>query len=64
MVKLQEAPDRIPEGETPQTVTSCCWDDLVDVAKPGDRIVLTGILRAQPIRVNPRQRTCKAIYRT
>jgi DNA replication licensing factor MCM4 len=64
IVKLQEAPDRIPEGETPQTITASCWDDLVDVAKPGDRIVLTGVLRAQPLRLNPRQRTCKAVYKT
>jgi DNA replication licensing factor MCM4 len=29
--------DSIPDGQTPQTVSICLYDDLVDVAKPGDR---------------------------
>ena len=35
--RLQETPDVIPDGQTPHTVSMCFYDDLVDVAKPGDR---------------------------
>ncbi|KAL1518638.1 hypothetical protein AB1Y20_002926 [Prymnesium parvum] len=64
IVRLQEAPEHIPEGETPQTVSMCTWDALVDVAKPGDRVEITGIYRATPIRTNPRRRTVRSIYKT
>ena len=56
--------EHIPEGETPQTVSMCTWDQLVDVAKPGDRVEVTGIFRAMPVRVNPRHRTFRSIYKT
>ena len=42
-VKLQETPDQIPEGEAPQTVHLCAYEDLVDAVKPGDRVELVGI---------------------
>ena len=64
IVRIQEAPEHIPEGETPQTCSMCAWEGLVDVAKPGDRVEVTGVFRAVPIRVNPRQRTVRSIYKT
>ena len=36
----------------------------MDVAKPGDRIAVTGIFRTVPVRVNPRRRTIKALFKT
>ena len=42
----------------------CVYDELVDVAKPGDRLVVTGIFRSVPTRVNPRQRTIKSLFKT
>jgi len=30
MVKLQETPDKVPDGQTPQTVLAYCFDALVD----------------------------------
>ena len=38
VVRLQEAPEDIPEGDTPHTVTLYAFEELVDVAKPGDRV--------------------------
>ena len=63
-MRLQEAPEHIPEGETPQTCSMCAWEGLVDTAKPGDRVEVTGVYRAVPLRVNPRQRTVRSIYKT
>lgn len=64
LVKVQEAPNDIPEGETPHTVTMFTRQDLVDAAKPGDRVTVVGIYRAQPVRVNPRGREVKSVYKT
>ena len=63
-VRMQETPDAIPEGETPHSVTLCTFDDLVDVTKPGDRIEVTGVYRAVPVRVSTAQRGYKSIYKT
>ena len=40
------------------------YDDVVDVAKPGYRLVVTGVFRTTPVRVNPRQRTLKRSFKT
>lgn len=63
-IKMQETPEAVPEGETPQTVHMCAYEDLVDYVKPGDRCEVVGIYRAQGIRTNPHVRTLKNIYRT
>ena len=42
----------------------CLYDELVDTVKPGDRISLTGIFRSVPVRLNPRQRVIKALFKT
>ncbi|KAL8170270.1 hypothetical protein V2J09_022074 [Rumex salicifolius] len=57
IVRLQETPDEIPEGGTPHTVSLLMHDKLVDTAKPGDRVEVTGIYRAMTVRVGPTQRT-------
>ena len=54
MVKLQESPDDMPPGQTPHTVILYAHDDLVDAVQPGDRVFVTGIYRAIPMRVNPK----------
>ena len=64
IIRLQEAPEHMPQGETPQTVSMCTWARLVDVCKPGDRVEVTGVYCASPVRSNPRHRsassTCRA----
>ena len=64
VIRLQETPDAVPDGQTPHTVSLSVYDELVDVSKPGDRLVVTGIFRSMPVRVNPRQRTLKSLFRT
>jgi DNA replication licensing factor MCM4 len=64
VIKLQETPDSIPDGQTPHSVSLCVYDELVDVCKAGDRVEVTGIFRCNPVRVNPRQRTQKSLFKT
>ena len=61
---MQETPETVPEGETPQTSHLCVYEDLVDYVKPGDRVEVVGIYKAMGVRVNPQQRTLKNVYRT
>lgn len=64
VIKLQETPDMIPDGQTPHSVTLCAYNELVDVCKAGDRVEITGIFRCNQVRVNPRQRSVKNIFKT
>ena len=64
LIKLQESPDEMPAGETPCTTALYVRDDLVDSIQPGDRVEVTGIYRAVPLRVNPKTRNVKAVYKT
>lgn len=64
VMKLQETPDNVPDGQTPHSVSLCAYEELVDVCKAGDRIEVTGIFRSNPVRINPRQRTIKALFKT
>ncbi|KAF7331825.1 DNA helicase [Mycena kentingensis (nom. inval.)] len=64
VIRLQETPDAVPDGQTPHTVSLSVYDELVDISKPGDRLVVTGIFRSAAVRVNPRQRTLKSLFKT
>ena len=64
LVKIQEAPEHIPDGDTPHTIDCYCFDHLVDFAKPGDRVELTGIYRGIPVRTNSRRREVKSVFKT
>lgn len=64
MVRLQEMPDEIPQGETPHSITLFAFDELVDKVRPGDRVEITGVFRAIPTRANPRQRVVRSVFKT
>ncbi|XP_026633421.1 DNA replication licensing factor MCM4 [Microtus ochrogaster] len=64
MIKLQESPEDMPAGQTPHTIVLFAHNDLVDKVQPGDRVNVTGIYRAVPIRVNPRVSNVKSVYKT
>lgn len=63
-VKLQESPDDMPAGQTPYTVLLYACSNLVDQVQPGERVTVTGIYRATSIRVNPKIRNIKSVFRT
>ncbi|XP_068196954.1 DNA replication licensing factor MCM4 [Antennarius striatus] len=64
MVKIQESPEDMPAGQTPHTTVVYAHNDLVDKVQPGDRINITGIYRAVPMRVSPIQSNVKSVYKT
>jgi DNA replication licensing factor MCM4 len=35
VIKLQETPDSVPDGQTPHSVSLCAYDELVDMCKAG-----------------------------
>ena len=50
-VRLQELPEDLPPGQLPHYLDVTVKQDLVDNARPGDRIVLTGIIRIEQERM-------------
>lgn len=64
IVRLQETPNNVPDGQTPHSISVIMYDELVDVCRAGDRVTLTGIFRSVPVRVSSRQRTLKSLYKT
>jgi DNA replication licensing factor MCM4 len=64
VLKLQEPPELVPEGETPQNVAVVCFDDLVDKVRPGDRVTITGIYRATAVNTLSGRKECSAVFRT
>lgn len=45
-LRIQERPEDLPPGQLPRSIDISVVEDLVDVARPGDRVSITGILRA------------------
>jgi len=64
ILKLQETPELVPEGETPQNIAIHVYDDLVDQVRPGDRVEVTGIYKGVPTRPIRGWSTCSTVYRT
>lgn len=64
VIKLQETPDMVPDGQTPHSINLCIYDNMVDSCRAGDRIEVTGVFRSLPVRVNSRQRALKNLYKT
>ncbi len=47
IVRLQELPEELPPGQLPQAFDVSLQEDIVNTARPGDRVILTGVIRAE-----------------
>ncbi|HDD42266.1 MAG TPA: minichromosome maintenance protein MCM, partial [Nitrososphaeria archaeon] len=45
LVGIQEKPEDLPPGQIPRIIDVGLKGDIVDVARPGDRVIVTGVLR-------------------
>jgi replicative DNA helicase Mcm len=50
-ITIQEKPEELPPGQLPQSIMIHVLDDLVDKARPGDRVEVVGILKARASRM-------------
>ncbi len=50
LVGIQEKPEDLPPGQIPRVIDVGLRGDIVDLARPGDRVIVTGILRTMPDR--------------
>jgi replicative DNA helicase Mcm len=57
LVRLQELPEDLPAGQLPHYIEVTVMGDLVDQCRPGDRIMLTGIVRIEQEQVSPLLKT-------
>ncbi|XP_041563390.1 LOW QUALITY PROTEIN: DNA replication licensing factor MCM4 [Drosophila gunungcola] len=64
LVKLQESPDDMAAGQTPHNVLLYAHNDLVDKVQPGDRVTVTGIYRATPLKSGGLGSSVKSVYKT
>ncbi len=61
-IVVQERPEEIPSGQIPRSVEAIVTGDLVDKARPGDRVSVTGILRIRP--TSGKRRSSSAVFDT
>lgn len=52
---VQEHPDELPAGQLPRNLHIKALDDLVDLTRPGDNILVVGFVRLQPRKVKGSQ---------
>ena len=63
ILRLQELPEDLPPGQLPHYIDVTIRQDLVDNARPGDRIVLTGVVRIEQEPVPGVARANSGLYR-
>lgn len=62
ILRLQELPEDLPPGQLPHYIDVAIKQDLVDNARPGDRIILTGIVRIEQEAVTGVSRANSALF--
>ena len=63
ILRLQELPEDLPPGQLPHYVDVTVRQDLVDNSRPGDRIILTGVVRVEQESIAGVQRGHSGLYR-
>jgi replicative DNA helicase Mcm len=47
-ITIQELPENLPPGQMPRSVSVILKNDMVDIARPGDRVSVVGVLQSIP----------------
>ncbi len=63
ILRLQELPEDLPPGQLPHYIDVTIKQDLVDNARPGDRIILTGIVRIEQEPIAGVSKVNSGVYR-
>ena len=63
ILRLQELPEDLPPGQLPHYIDVSIKQDLVNNARPGDRIILTGMVRIEQESVAGVSRGNSGLYR-
>lgn len=64
LVRIQESPENVTDGETPIAVSVVVYGTAVDAVVPGDRVIATGVYRSRPIPLNRNTRIIRTIFST
>ena len=64
LIRIQEAPESIPAGQTPVSTLCAVYYEHLDVMQPGDRVFVTGILRNVANRTTARRRSYSRTTKT
>eukprot|EP00835_Amoeboradix_gromovi_P006276 NODE_710_length_4942_cov_0.260995.p1 type:complete len:756 gc:universal NODE_710_length_4942_cov_0.260995:2495-4762(+) len=64
LIRIQEAPESIPAGQTPVSTLCAVYYEHLDVMQPGDRVIVTGILRSIANRTTARKRSYNRTTKT
>jgi DNA replication licensing factor MCM4 len=64
IIKIQEIPEYVSAGSVPSTITVIATGLFIDELAPGDRVKVSGIYKAVPLRLNYIHRTIKSTFRT
>ncbi|HET6517334.1 MAG TPA: minichromosome maintenance protein MCM [Nitrosopumilaceae archaeon] len=63
ILRLQELPEDLPPGQLPHYIDVTIKQDLVDNCRPGDRVILTGIVRIEQESIVGVSRQNSGLYR-
>jgi replicative DNA helicase Mcm len=61
-IVIQEKPEEVPGGQIPRSIEAILTGDIVDSARPGDRVVLSGVLKVAPLAFGVEKRGSKTVF--
>lgn len=57
-------PEYVPEGQTPTSMNVVCYDNNVNGMRPGDRVEIVGLFRAQGKKINHSRSNLNTVFTT
>ncbi|KAI5181785.1 DNA replication licensing factor MCM4 [Nematocida sp. AWRm80] len=64
IIKVQELPESSQDGSVPLTITCVAYNAMTDGLSPGDKVKITGVYKAVPLKLNYIHRTIKSSFKT